>query len=674
MINEGIKSRITAYQNVDIRAYQKRISEEYPEIADNAMYGGKFAGSDAEHRGAEYIATKLKKIGVDKVEMVPFKACRYQFNDATLDIIRQDGTNISIKPGPYVSPKTTGEGISGELVEVSSYTPEGFEAINVKDKVILIEVNVEVGGSDHSFAVAEAQKRGALAVVVLQVGNNLDENTLKTQAMAFVSKIPVVGVTPKDADILRKAMAEGTVVAKLIVDSDFSYDGVSYAVIGEINGENPDERIVYSGHYDHYFKCMQDNISSVAGMLGIAEKMVKSGYKPKHTITFMFNGAHELGGVEGTNPYISGSYIVLDEKKTEWIKNTILDINFEYIALRQKQLRSMGSYETVDLYKNFIEYMDKKQEGFDEVASDFRMEDYIYVSWTDTVSFVSKGVPVINNDAFTQQYLFNDSPYIGRDHSSSDNWEVYDLDVLNTTTNWYGSLGIYVDQHEFPEYNFANRAVAMQFTDEEKAGLDAAGLNVSNLETVIDKIKEDGLKLYELVTLANQQGITEDKSEINKAMREIMYAFSNATDRFTGMGFVMIGHKIHLNSIGILSYAKTLLEAGEKEKAVNEALMFVDYARIPYVFGKEAAEALEKLAMDEKLQRWSKGKRVKPLFLTDLMLSLKDKTEDFTEDVKMIDNYIESEMNALLEVLKQEERNLTEIYAMIEKSIALLEK
>ena len=50
--------------------YQVDFVREYSKIGDSVLYGGKHCGSDAEHKGAEFIAECLKEIGVPKVELI----------------------------------------------------------------------------------------------------------------------------------------------------------------------------------------------------------------------------------------------------------------------------------------------------------------------------------------------------------------------------------------------------------------------------------------------------------------------------------------------------------------------------------------------------------------------------------------------------------------------------
>ena len=58
-MNQRINSFIKKSKSVDLSDYQKSIITEYIAIGDSDYHGGKHSGSDAEHKGAEYIAEKV---------------------------------------------------------------------------------------------------------------------------------------------------------------------------------------------------------------------------------------------------------------------------------------------------------------------------------------------------------------------------------------------------------------------------------------------------------------------------------------------------------------------------------------------------------------------------------------------------------------------------------------
>ena len=72
-------------------------------------------------------------------------------------------------------------------------------------------------------------------------------------------------------------------------------DRESYNITGMIPGEEPEQMIMLSAHYDSYFTGFQDDNAAVAMMLGIARTFIDMGYKPRKTLVFCAMAAEEWG-------------------------------------------------------------------------------------------------------------------------------------------------------------------------------------------------------------------------------------------------------------------------------------------------------------------------------------------------------------------------------------------
>lgn len=334
ILEQNIKDFCNA---IDIN-YQVDFVKKYEKIGDNDIYGGKHCGSDAEQEGSKMIADKLKEIGLRNVELVPCQTSRYQFNDASIEI---EGEETIIKPYGYVSPGTEPEGIQIEVADAVKARKEDFAKVDVKGKAALMAAMGTLEGANLSGQIEQAVKNGAAAIIIYAVEDVLNDETIRVQPPNIISTVPIVGVCKRDAALLQEKIAAGKSRIKLTVDAEFIPNGgTTYNVVGEIPGNISEERIIYTAHLDHYFKCLQDNMSTCSTLLGIAKAMIDSGYKPNRTITFAFHGSHETGGMDTRYPYIFGSYKLAYESKPEWSGTAIANINFEYTALRMKKLQA----------------------------------------------------------------------------------------------------------------------------------------------------------------------------------------------------------------------------------------------------------------------------------------------------------------------------------------------
>jgi Zn-dependent M28 family amino/carboxypeptidase len=98
-------------------------------------------------------------------------------------------------------------------------------------------------------------------------------------------------------------------------------EGIGANVIGLIEGGDPalkEEIIILGGHLDHLGYCYElmpganDNASSVAVLLGIAEAMTKCPLKPRRSVMFLFFGAEEQG-VAGSEFYVNHPVFPLEK-------------------------------------------------------------------------------------------------------------------------------------------------------------------------------------------------------------------------------------------------------------------------------------------------------------------------------------------------------------------------
>ena len=436
--------------------YQVGFVKEYENIGDSELYGGKHCGSDAEHRGSEFIAGKLREIGLSNVELIPCETSRYQFNDATLTV---EGEDRVMKPYGYVSPGTAPEGIAGQIVDAVKCRKEDLDEIDISGKIVLMAAMGTLEGANLSGQIEMAMKYGAKAIVIYAVEDVLNDETIRVQPPNVICTVPVVGISGRDAAWLQTKIAEGECLVRLTVDAEYIPNGgTTYNVVGEIPGCISDERIIYTAHLDHYFRCLQDNISTCSTLLGIAKAIIDSGFKPNRTITFAFHGSHETGGMDTRYPYIYGSYKLTHECKPEWAGKTIANINFEYTALRMKKLQATAYVGVNALPINYYPYSPELiGGGFEEKNQYAPQTEYYMLSWSDCISYHSAGIPTLCNDPISEQYYEGTGPYVGRDHSNFDNWDVFDVKILEDVGRFYGGLGIYLDSMPYLMLDFTEQ-------------------------------------------------------------------------------------------------------------------------------------------------------------------------------------------------------------------------
>lgn len=86
-------------------------------LHNNATYGGRQAGSDAEHAAADYLADEMRRIGLSDVEKAAAKCDKWQFNGASFTV---NGTEYPVYT--YATASTVPEGITAPIVYVGRGT------------------------------------------------------------------------------------------------------------------------------------------------------------------------------------------------------------------------------------------------------------------------------------------------------------------------------------------------------------------------------------------------------------------------------------------------------------------------------------------------------------------------------------------------------------------------
>lgn len=609
-MTEQLSALSQRFEMPEMRDYLRNFVEEYITIGDSELYGGKHCGSDAEQQGAKFIYSELQKIGI-KAELLPFKSTRFQFNDAD---ICYEGQTDSIKPYACMSVPTASEGITGNLIDVGSGDKYFYEDNDVTGKIVLIETkeDFEDGTIAGVFQMLEAAKNGAAGIVLYTNEYILDENTIRATYSAYGPYIPYVTISAADAKKLKAEMSENPdFEITLTVDAEFApNEGTSYEVIGEIEGKS-DERIVYSAHLDHFFRCVQDNVTAVATLLGIAKAMKEIGYIPEKTINFVFSGSHEVGPVDTAAPDLLGPWKLLTELKPEWDGKIIADINFEYTALASNKHRGLTSYEMGGMYKDFLKYMPDEMPGLGDVAKEIDSNNYYLLTWCDACTFIMRGVPVFMNDAVSEQIYEMTSPYMGRDHSNMDNMDVYSAEAHVSNTCWFGCLGIYLDNQPVLVPDYDSRISVMELTDEEKTYLDSAEIGYAEYQKQLENFRRYGTAVKTMLAEYTGSGhVNDEKSRsINSQILKIQKLLADSTDGLTTAvpSMLTAPHKVYIDKGIKFADALKICENSGYRDAYEQVLRTIDMAGIEDKYSGELAKEMKQLVLG-KNALWNDNK------------------------------------------------------------------
>lgn len=661
VIKAETKEHIRAFSeqcgDPEMKSFLEKIVKEYIAIGENDTYGGKHCGSDAERKGAEYIYDTLRTIGVD-AEILPFQSTRFQFNDASIEY---QGQTREIKPYACLSVPAA-EGITAPLADLEDGSRQFYDTHDIRGRIALIETkeDFEDGTIVGSFQMYEAEKHGAAAIILYTKEYIYDEKTIRATYSLFRSNIPVVTICSADADMLKEEMAKNedfSITLKVDTELDFT-GGTSHEVIGEIKGKT-DERIIYSAHLDHFFRGVQDNVTAVATLLGIARGMKKSGYVPNRTITFVFSGSHEIGRLDSAAPDLLGPYKLLKELKPEWAGKVIADINFEYTGMSLRNLRAIASYEMTDMYKDFAACMPDRMPGYEGVAEEVLPEEYYLMTWADSCVFIMNGIPVFMNDAVYEQIYEETSPYMERDHSNMDDLSIYSAEAHVGTTEWFGCLGLYLDGKAVIEPDYRERCAVLALDEEEKSFLESQEIRFHEYLRNLKKFGKYAEAASELLRKYNSRTAagSDESLYINSMILKAQKLLADGTDGLTTSmpSMISVPHKVYMEKARYFADAMELMRTSGYEKAYDEALKKIDMVGLERKFSEDLIIKIKSFILGENAT-WNENKSRNFFIYSDV-------SEDRIQDA------YQQNLNDLQAVFDEESRCLSEVSEILEDVI-----
>ena len=247
--------------------------------------GSRLAGTENEHKSAEYIKAKFEEFGLEAwLEEFPIRT--YALNESKVTLLADSPREINHEI-IGMAQDTPPEGIEGEIIYIENGVEEHITP-DIKDKIVMVLLGTKP--KDYKYYL----KYGAKAVMTIE--NNLLDNPMRIKMIPEVKDkigaLPTVRIPYMEA---HKLLKEGVKRARINIKTK-EWDSKSYNVIGEIKGcEKPDEIIVVCGHYDTVVDVTgaSDNGGGTVITMELARIFAKQ--KPKRTIRFIAFGSEEMG-------------------------------------------------------------------------------------------------------------------------------------------------------------------------------------------------------------------------------------------------------------------------------------------------------------------------------------------------------------------------------------------
>ena len=503
--------------------YSYKLAKRMEQFRSNPVLGYRPAGSAAEFATGEMLFQEMERIGLKDVHKDAIRVDSWEFHKAELVWNTEDGSEgLRAVLGGYQTNFQTGGPREFGLVYVGKGTAEDYDGKDVKGKLVLADINQREEWWIN-FPVYQAYVRGAAAFIAVQEGGfaEIHDEALNAQDIAGPAEAAAFSMSRADAAVLKRAL-EGKEEIRVWFDADtcVKEKQTSYNIIGTIPGEDQEQMILLSAHYDSYFSGFQDDNAAVALMFGIAKALIDSGYKPKKTLVFAALAAEEWGIVNSKYDWSTGAYQQVFHVRPEWQGKVVADLNFELPA---------HAHDTKDAVRTVYEYvtfLTKAIEGIpvDPEAYPDGLEIHAPIqTMSDDFSMAISGIPSMVNEFADGSFM--ETHY----HSQFDNEDYYHEPVYRFHHLLYGTLVKEFDKIVLPPFDFSVLFEAMNKSlDMRYSGI--IGDLGEKLNQVTIEAASLGKEVYQWIEKVNESGAALKNAE--EYWKILMNAFRKAQDSF----------------------------------------------------------------------------------------------------------------------------------------------
>lgn len=664
------------------------------ELADDST-GFRTAGSDAEHRAADYLVEEFESLGLEDVTKDAVTVDKWQFNEAymNIDYTNKDGEDSELDIDDmvsYASPgtvQTGGDYSDLEIVDVGMGTEADYQAYyeesgnsDMSGKIALVGVDQwnEVW-IDGPYMEAATQNAEAIVSYAMSGYAEYDGDTINIQDLCAPNMgIPCTSISKNDAKKIQKVLKNGTdISAELYVDNEVGdQNGTSYNVTGTIKGtENTGQRIIVAAHYDKYFYGFEDDSTAIGLVAGIAKSLIDSGYEPANDIVFIAHGAEEWGRFDTSTDWAIGSWEMITEAHPEWQGSTLALINFE--------MPSVDSYNDIGIMRTTYELGEIGNTLFssgliNEVDSyyadgvEVRNDDQ-ELPRTDCISYQFNGVPAFMPRQEDKTEWSQNRYHTPKDDNNVDDDKgdgVHSKELLEYQLSVYSSLAIYLDSTPALELDFDSRCDDFEqaikgtkkYATEESVKEYKAALKELRAAAAENMEAAKGINAaYEEAWAAgDEEAMAEARAEGVAHNEQVLEAFRYVQDQFMGLadyGDIELHHKGLQNNLDLYTNVVDALSDGEvtEEDIWLPADINGYYEYYAYLFSDEVCTLSNSLLMNDKVDsNWGTDKMT--LAIPDSWKTTKAMYAQWNEGVTDADEYQQfvDEYNGYIDILKED--------------------
>lgn len=573
-------------------AFSKTIMEELAQITDHPRLGGRTAGSEAEHRAADYLMRKFVEAGLQHVTKDPCPVDSWTFTESTLSYLDTDGAAKETLLGGFAcNAQFSDERF--RLIFAGRGTEADYEGIDVKGKLVLIEIN-QAEDWWINFPAFEAKLRGAAGVVCINTGGfgQEGENVLVSEDICGPSDMVAFSIGKKDGMTLKRQIAaeeNQELDVTLNVCSIVSEGGTSYNIWGDIPGKT--EEVIYIiNHYDSYYYTIFDDVQGIGWALGLAKAFVESGWKPEKTIRFVAHGAEEWGTIDCKYDWAVGAYKQITSIRPEWKDTGFAVVNLDgfYAVAGEKKFCIVCTHELYDFVFEAVRSFGNT--GVYEIKVNMEL-----TSSTEDFSYTKAGIPSFVAGAYDG--CLADRKVL---HSSDSGWSAgFDDRAFALFHNLFAYIISVLDSQAVCPINL-ERKLYLAF---KGISQDLGDRQTACFADAVEEAKT----LNRNITVFNASEFEPEKARLlNHELHEIYREIHKRFVRLNWNDEMVLPHERYADNLDALRRGMEAVKA-EDYRAAAEFLMEVDFNYYTAFFSEETCDYFERQVTEFPKDSWGTG-------------------------------------------------------------------
>jgi len=283
--------------------------EVYANVERLCDFGSRFAGTQSERQGRDFIRSKFAEYGLEDVRLATFDYLGWERGQASLRVLEPIQRDLGSAISLVYSPSTSPDGLRAGAIDVGMGTKAEYAA---KQGRIRGSFVMACSDSPSNARGIHRREKYGCAVAGGAVGflfvNHLAGMLAPTGSLRSgrLAEIPALGLSREDGFVIQRLLRDGG-SARLEMRVMNSTRPAQFShVIGEVPGRRPDQVVVVGAHYDGHdiSQGAKDDASGTALVMELARVFAPLSGQLRRTIRFETYAAEELG-VYGSTRYVS---------------------------------------------------------------------------------------------------------------------------------------------------------------------------------------------------------------------------------------------------------------------------------------------------------------------------------------------------------------------------------